>query len=137
MSDKVLVLGFAVPIGVGLVAMFVRRAVLVWRLWRRGVRTRGNVVDHVRRETAYWPYWEVAVLFDLAGGGRVRATCAVRFDQLFRVGQEVPVVYLPEDPRRMRVFTAGHLVGAVLSHLVLLLVGAGLLVFGAVFAARG
>ncbi|MEV0372499.1 DUF3592 domain-containing protein [Streptomyces sp. NPDC050636] len=110
-----------------------REALVVRRLRRDGIRTRGVVVDNVRSDSD-GSIWVPVIAFRDQQGHRVKFTPRIRGSGLgLATGCNVPVVYLPRDPQSARVYTPRHMVGPVVF---LLFVGAAFLGF-AVLSALG
>lgn len=109
--------------GVLLLGVALQDAVVVRRLRREGIRTRGVVVDNVRVTDSDGPSWAPVVAFTDRYGHRVEFTTRMRGSGLgLPTGREVPVVYLAHNPQTARVHIWRHFVGPV----VCLLFGAAL-----------
>lgn len=116
MSDdhtSVLVCG---TVSVLLLGVALRDAVLVRRLRRQGIRTRGLVVDNVRTgDRGSGPEWAPVIAFVDQRGYRVEFTPRMRGTGMgLATGREVPVVYLADDPQAARVLMGRHMSGPVL-----------------------
>ncbi|MFI9203063.1 DUF3592 domain-containing protein [Streptomyces sp. NPDC053048] len=128
MSTALVVCGAA---GVLPLWLAVREAVVMRRLLRDGIRTQGVVVDNVRSDDD-GSVWVPVIAFRDQQGRRVTFTPRLRGAGMkLETGRDVPVVYLPRDPRSARVHTHRHMVGPVVF---LALVGVAFLSF-AVFSA--
>jgi hypothetical protein len=113
MSDGIGVL-MCGAVGVLLLVLGVRDVVVVRRLRRYGIRTRGVVVDNVRVRGRgdSGPTWAPIIAFADRMGRRVEFTTRVRGSGMnLATGREVPVVYLAHDPQAARVLMRRHMTG--------------------------
>jgi hypothetical protein len=93
----------------------VREGVVVRRLRRHGLRTRGVVVDNVRVNDGDKPKWVPVIAFRDHQGYRVEfRPKMVGTGMGLATGREIEVVYLARDPQQARVFNSRHMVGPTL-----------------------
>ena len=130
MLTKVLVLVIFGSIGLAFLAAYLRDVVHVVRLWLRGVRTTGEVVD-IEEERSLQTMqpdsrvtWIPVVAFHDRQGRRRVARPVVRTSSAVRRGQRLPVVYKADDPEVMLLCTPGRMVAALLGNSICLIVGA-------------
>ncbi|MET8446098.1 DUF3592 domain-containing protein [Streptomyces sp. NPDC005209] len=126
-------MGVVVCGGVGIVLLgcAARDAVVVRRLRRDGIRTRGVVVDNVRVNDSDGPSWAPVIAFHDHLGHRVEFTTKIRgIGMGLPTGREVPVVYLGQNPQTARVAMWRHLVGPTVGMLfgATLFLGCGVLI---------
>jgi hypothetical protein len=118
-----------------LFAYALREFLAVRRLRRRGVRAQGFVVDNVRVDSDSGPEWVPVVAFTDRRGHRVEFSPRARGVGLgLATGREVPVLYLPDDPREARVLMWRHVEGTAAF---IFLCGALFLAGAVVFAVAG
>jgi hypothetical protein len=87
---------------------------LVRRLRRHGIRTIGIVVDQTRTETDSGHYWKPVISFTDQHGRTVTFQPDIggkRYE--LPTGQEVPVVYLADNPKKARVDIRRFMSGAL------------------------
>ncbi|MDH6220444.1 DUF3592 domain-containing protein [Streptomyces pseudovenezuelae] len=132
MADGTLGIAVCAAVGLLLFTVAVRDAVLIRRLRRHGIRTRGVVVDNVRvdgRDSG--PTWAPVIAFADQRGYRVEFTSRMRGSGMgLATGREVPVVYLAHNPQTARVGIWRHMVGPVVfvSCASVVFLGAGVLI---------
>ncbi|KAK1177984.1 DUF3592 domain-containing protein [Streptomyces sp. NBS 14/10] len=117
-----------------LTGVCVRYCTIAWSLWRNGVHTIGVVVDNKRTGGDSGPKFHPVIAFHDQQGNQVVCQPFVSTDEKRPVGQKLPVLYLAHKPKIMYPQEGWHLIRALLSNWLLLVMG---LVFltGAVFMA--
>ncbi|WP_125616898.1 DUF3592 domain-containing protein [Actinomadura sp. WAC 06369] len=119
-------------VGAGCLAAYLRDVVNVLRLWRRGIRTSGVVVDHAVTPADAGTRWAPIIAFAGEHGDRVACKPIVRMDAKLEPGKEVPVVYMAHKPQVMLIFTRGNMVRSLLENGMLLFIGVLFLGFAVV-----
>jgi hypothetical protein len=89
-----------------------RDMVVVRRLRRDGVRTRGMVIDNVRGDDGDGPKWVPVIAFADHKGYRVEFSPKMTGTGMgLETGRAVDVVYPAHAPQNARVFTSRHMAG--------------------------
>ncbi|MEW2354910.1 DUF3592 domain-containing protein [Spirillospora sp. NPDC029432] len=121
--DELIAIVAAGAAGVGCLVAYLRDVVHVLRLWWRGIRTIGVVVDNAATMADSGTRWAPILAFKDQRGKRMAVKPIVRMDAKMRLGQEVPVVYMAHKPEVMLIFTRWNMVRSLLENSILLVLG--------------
>jgi hypothetical protein len=122
-ADELIPIVVSGVIGTGCLVAYLRDVVHVCRLWWRGIRTIGVVVDNAATEAESGTRWAPILAFEDQRGNRVAVKPIVRMDARMRPGQEVPVVYMAHKPEVMLLFTRWNMVRSLLENCILFVLG--------------
>ncbi|MCA1224201.1 DUF3592 domain-containing protein [Streptomyces sp. 8L] len=117
-----------------LTGVCVRYCTIAWILWRNGVHTIGVVVNNERTDSDSGTTFHPVIAFHDQQGNRVVCQPFVSTNEKRPVGQKLPVLYLAHKPEIMYPQEGWHLILALLSNWILLVIGLSFLT-GVVFVA--
>ncbi|MFB4318778.1 DUF3592 domain-containing protein [Actinomadura sp. 21ATH] len=135
--DELIPVVAAGAVGAGCLVAYLRDVVHVLRLWWRGIRTIGVVVDNAATRAESGTRWAPVLAFEDRHGNRVAIKPIVRMDAQMQLGQEVPVVYMAHKPEVMLIFTRWNMVRSLLENSILLVLGTMFLGFAVAAVAAG